>query len=177
MYLKFDLTRPQRLDYKAKLVEFAKRQSYSFHVTASLNSDGSIAKLEDCLRGWVARVDRYYLGRSWLRRPEHRMQGVVFFEQGPVRTQNHAHLLVSPPAGAPEQDFALRVPSWWSAVETDAMPIVIRPVTRYGQMYVQQVHTPADLKRVAGYDMKDFERGCQAIEKWKFLADLSSTPG
>src|ERR1043165_5517792 len=93
-------TRDQRLRYKAALVETFRRDGGDFHIVAQLRAGASRAALEDSLYAWVARVNRFYLGRSWSapHRAKDRMKGVVFFEMS--GGFHHAHLIVRRPITA-----------------------------------------------------------------------------
>ena len=98
-------TRDQRLRYKSALVETLRRDGGDFHVVAQLRAGASRAALEDALYAWVARVNRFYLGRSWSapHRAKDRMKGVVFFETS--GGFHHAHLVVRRPATASSLPF------------------------------------------------------------------------
>ncbi len=101
------LTKADRYRYKAALVAALAQNGGDFHVMAQLPVGRSRAALADALYAWVARVDRYYLGRSWSashHRAE-RMRGVVFFETS--GGNDHAHLVVTAPAGASPLHFLL----------------------------------------------------------------------
>lgn len=159
--------------YKSALIEtFATISGPAFHVTAELPPTSSRASLEDCLRGWGARIDRFYLGRNWQSRPERRMQGVVFFEQRPY---HHAHMIVRPPRGASPLHFLLNARFWFLPHPEKAFePFFRNPVTRRGRMLIQRIGpTLSDLERVIGYAAKDSEFRSVDSFDWKFVADLS----
>lgn len=140
-----------------------------FHVTAMLPPGGSRPALEECLRGWAARVDRSYLGRLWQLRPDRRMNGLAFFEAHPGP---HAHLILRPPVGASPEHFLSNAPSWFRPdPERD---LRIRPVTARGKMLIKPIGSgPNDLARVAGYVTKEMEYRGGAVTDWKFIGDLS----
>ncbi|BCG98794.1 hypothetical protein MesoLj131b_07940 [Mesorhizobium sp. 131-2-5] len=143
-----------------------------FHVVAMLPPGGTRAGLEECLRAWAARVDRFYLGRRWHSRPDRRMSGLAFFE---TRPEPHGHLIVRPPLEASPEHFEKTVPLWFrpDPVEglSEAFP---KPVTARGKMFVRRVGDgPADIIRVGGYATKEMEFRATAISDWKFVGDLS----
>lgn len=140
-----------------------------FHVTAMLPPGASRAALEESLRGWVARVDRSYLGRRWQSQPARRMAGIAFFEAYPGP---HAHLVIRPPANASPEHFHRTAASWFRPDAERDRPT--KPVTERGKMLIQLIGShPSDLARVAGYVTKEMEYRPEAGTDWKFIGDLS----
>jgi hypothetical protein len=148
-----------RLIYKdALVIELARARTWTFHCTAILPPAAARDVLEDRLRAWVARIDRFYLGRNWAK-PQYadrRMEGVVFFERRP---HNHAHLVLRPPADASPLHFELNARFWFEQhPERSLRRASPKPVTNRGRMHVQRVGpTGADLLRVLSYDAKEIE--------------------
>lgn len=162
-----------RLNYKAALVEMLSRHGGLFHITARLPLGSSgFEFLEDRLRAWDARVNRSFLGRNWYLQRSGRMTGVVFFERWP---NVHAHLVVRPPAGAPNFRFQLDA-RWWFQPQPlpELKHVSPKAVTCGGRMHIQRItETDADLRRVLSYDAKDIERRADAVISWKFIDQLS----
>jgi hypothetical protein len=145
-----------------------------FHVTAMLPPSSSRQSLERCLRGWAARVDRFYLGRNWSRHHERRMKGVVFFESHPYV---HAHMVVVPPVGANPRHFNSNAGYWFERhPDRGVRALYPRPVADRGRMLIQRIKPSVDdLDRVLFYASKEMEFRPSANEDWKFLADLSGS--
>lgn len=166
------MTREQRERYKSALVETISRlRRPLFHVTAMLAPNSTCPALEDALVGWAARVDRFYLGRSW-HKSECRMAGLAFFELYP---DIHGHLVVAPPSKASALHFLLNAQFWFApdrVVELrGSRP---RPIATKGKMMIQQVaDTDLDLARVVAYSAKEIEYRNGAMTDWKFIRDLS----
>ncbi|UVK55848.1 hypothetical protein DBIPINDM_002411 [Mesorhizobium sp. AR02] len=158
--------------YKQGLVELvAGMPGLAFNVTAGLHPGASRTEVEAALRGWVARVNRYYLGRNWLRQPSKGTSGIVFFEDRP---HNHAHAIVAPPLGASFLHFELYGRFWFEPYPAKELASFYpRPVHHRGKMLIQRLgRTKEDLDRTAGYNAKRIERDFRAITAWKMINDL-----
>ena len=167
-------TRDQRLRYKSALVETLRRDGGDFHVVAQLRAGASRAALEDALYAWVARVNRFYLGRSWSapHRAKDRMKGVLFFETS--GGFHHAHLVARRPATASSLHFMLNARFCFQPNPAACVRLLYpRPVAPRGTMTFMRIgSTEADLGRVMNYVAKRLEA---AIDRsgWKFLDELS----
>ena len=169
-------TRAERIRRKNALVEALMRQAGEFHVVAELPLAASRSALEDAVRGWDARVNRHYLGRSWAapHRAGERMTGVVFFEGGEAFP--HAHLVVRPPAGASRLHFELTAPFWFQPAPDPLLRgCYPRPVAPRGTMRVIRIGSdPSDRERVLAYASKGLERWDADAVPWKFLDELQA---
>lgn len=162
-----------RQSYKRALVEMlADMPGLAFNVTAELHPGASRQEVEAALRGWVARVNRYYLGRNWLQKPDKAITGVVFFEDRP---SHHAHAVVAPPVGASFLHFELYAPFWFEPYPArELVRFYPRPLHPRGKMFIQRIGpTREDLERTAKYNAKRIERHSEATAEWKMLRDLS----
>lgn len=168
------MNRVQRRDYREALVgTLLNLPRPLFHVTAMLPPGSARRPLEQCLRAWAARVDRLYLGRNWLRRATSRMDGVCFFETFPGP---HAHLIVTPPVGAPCLHFEMHAGSLF-ARDVEASLLLPNPVTRRGRMLVQRIGDgDGDLARTLRYASKETDWRPDAAAEWCFLSGLSDRP-
>ena len=141
-------------------------------IVAQLPPVAGRAALESVLHGWVARVDRYYLGRDWAS-PRHkhmRMKGVVVFENRGGYL--HAHMVVRPPAKASLFHFQMHAPLLFSRPSCNLMRhLYPKPVADRGKMHVRRIEpTEADLMRVLSYVSKDLYYD----DDWKFIEELTS---
>jgi hypothetical protein len=162
--------------YKEALVEALVCEGESFHIVAELPPGAPRAALEDALYQWVARVNRYFLGRNWCKPHNHvrQMKGVVFFETGRVGGHHHAHLVVTPPKGVPWFIFAPHARFLFQLHPEPCFRRLYRPVTRRGQMHVRRIKpTHEDRTRVIHYVAKELEGNPRAVTTWKFIEDLT----
>ena len=156
---------------KPALVETWAALKGTHHIVAELPPVAGRAALENAIHGWVARVDRYYLGRDWAApRLKHlRMKGIVVFENRGGYL--HAHLVVRPPAKASLFHFQMHAPMWFASHPSNLMRhLYPRPVADRGKMHVRRIEpTETDLKRVLNYVSKDLiDDG-----DWKFIEELT----
>ena len=171
-----DISRAELRRMKPALVEFLAEQRFDFHIVAELSPSAPRSVLEDAIYGWVARVNRRFLGRGWSapHRRHQRMRGVAFFETN--GGYHHAHMLVGPPAGASLLRFEMCARYFFQAHPCEELRLWYpRPVApRGGIMHVRRIRpTHADRVRVAGYAAKTTEWSVAATENWKLLEDLS----
>jgi hypothetical protein len=145
------------------------------HVTAMLAPGTSMFALEDRLREWANRVNRYFLGSRWWK-PHHknnRMAGVIFFELGDGGW--HAHMILKPPNGVSPLKFLMRAPCWFRPHPAKQVPNLYgKPVTLNGKMLVQIIDGPSSALRVAKYDTKDIQYRGDAMSSWKFVDQLTA---
>jgi hypothetical protein len=143
------------------------------HVTAMLAQGTSLAVLEDRIREWSNRVNRYFLGSRWWK-PHHkdnRMSGVVFFEIGEGGW--HAHMILKPPQGVSPLKFLMRAPHWFRPHPGHHVPNLYgKPVTLNGKMLVQIIDGPESARKVAKYDTKELQYHDDAMSSWKFIDHL-----
>lgn len=147
---------------------------FPFNITATLPPDWSRESLEYEIRGWAARINRFYLGRHWAKPDltKSHMDGIVFFERFPCW---HAHMMLLPPVGASWLHFQLKAalffrPHPW----VEYRKFSPRPITCDGKMLVQRIKlTGKDFRRVGHYNSKEVERCVDGNENWKFIRDLS----
>lgn len=166
------LGRAGRQLYKQGLVEMlAGMPGLAFNVTAALHPGASETEVEVALRGWVARVNRHYLGRNWLRQPSKATSGIVFFEDRPY---HHAHAVIAPPQGASFLHFELYGRFWFEPYPAKELAWAYpRPVHHRGKMLIQRLGpTKEDLERTTGYNAKRIEKDFRAITAWKMIEDL-----
>jgi hypothetical protein len=160
--------------YKAAIVETILGMEPQFHVVARLRGGMLRPQLEDALYGWVARIDRHYLGRLWAEpcRRKFRTKGVAFFEVD-KNGRHHAHLVLTPPQGASRLHFSINAAEWFRLnPETSLRGCLPRPVTRDGRMFVKWIMpTTEDRRRVVNYVAKGLER--REMGSWKFLEELT----
>lgn len=165
-----------RLRYKEALVETFVHGGEAFHIVAELPPGAPRSALEDALYHWIARVNRWFLGRNW-HLPHNRvsrMKGVVFFEKGKVAGHHHAHLVVSPPKGVAWFTFRQHVPFLFQLHPESCFRRLYRPVTRRGQMHIRRINpSHEDRVKVMRYVAKDLERNPRAVSEWKFIEDLT----
>jgi hypothetical protein len=162
---------PQIKAIKSALVETWAAMKGTHHIVAELPPIAGRAALESAIHGWVARIDRFYLGRHWAApRCRHlRMKGIVVFEDR--GGYFHAHLVVRPPAKASPFHFYMHAPLWFASHPSNLMRhLYPRPVAVLAKMHVRRIEpTEADLKRVLNYVSKDLiDNG-----DWKFIEELT----
>lgn len=159
--------------YREALAEtFAAGSRWPFHVTIELHPRASRQMLVEAVRFWVARVDRFYLGRNWVRLGDRRMDGVVFFEKRP---HHHAHMILRPPVGASHLHFLLNGRFFFEAHPAlELRRCFPRPAVHGPKMMIQKIgESAADRQRVIKYDSKALEFDPSAAADWTFLRDLT----
>ena len=144
-------------------------------VTAMLPLGDSLPLLEDRIREWSIRVNRYFLGPRWYK-PNRRanwMAGFVFFEFGGGGW--HAHMILRPPKNVAPLKFLMRAPHMFSPHPgSQATWFYGKPVTLNGKMLVQIIEGPDSSTRVARYVTKEIQYHDEAMASWKFIDQLTA---
>jgi hypothetical protein len=98
------------------------------------------------------------------------MKGVVFFEES---GGFHAHMVVSPPAGASRPHFQMNAPYWFRpSPEGLLWRFYPKPISPRGQMRIIPVRPePSELRKLLSYVAKGLEQA-GGEGRWKFLDEL-----
>ncbi len=165
---------PERLKYKAALVEWIVSQRPSVHAVVAVPPSKERDSLTMSIRRWIARVDRFYLGRNWAKkcRSTVRTSGVVFFESGRATEWPHAHMLIRPPAVISGLRFVLDARHLFAPhpLLRRAYP---KPATETGRVWMTLIAPgSSDLRKVSSYVAKDLEWSDAAISSWLPVGSL-----
>lgn len=144
-------------------------------VTAMLPVGNSRALLEDRIREWSIRVNKYFLGSRWYKphRKADWMSGFVFFEFGDGGW--HAHMILRPPKGVHPLKFLMRSPFIFCPHSgSHATWFYGKPVTPNGKILVQIIEGPGSARRVAKYVTKEIQYRDEAMASWRFIDQLTA---